>query len=538
MPGPWEKYQKVGAGPWEKYQTVEVPKRPEDTYLESAALGAAQGASFGLADEVEGGVKAIKDVLGSDYKLGDALGRYRVNRDGARAKYEKARQDNPSVYTTGEVAGSAATALVPGLGWLNAAKGAKTAAVLGKAATGGAIAGFGTSNADLTKGEVGSAAEDVGMGAGAGILGHGIVSGAGKLARTLTPTTVAKKLSNVFLNTPEELTETYIKNKEGVLNAPRRFELAGEYQGILDKLKGEVTEGSQASRQILRDEGNSIPGADIAALLKSKADELATRSEGVWDDPQQLAAYKWLQDNAEKYGQVEVPLSTNRVKDTLQSIDRSVDFETAPGKFSSIDSQIKGDVRSKIDELLKSQSPAYADQMKGVAADAQLLNQASEVAKSPQGLANIFRRLETDQYGGGQAPRETLEQLDKRMGSDILEKARLSNSREAFDKSITNGSRNVNFFSNMLKDIPVVKYAAPIMGGTVDKYGRKMTMGAVDTAVWLNQKFASGDLKGYADAATSLMEQAKKGNPQAVLTFQMLSQSNPEALKYLEGADQ
>lgn len=555
MPGPWEKYQKKGSGPWEKYRSVEVPAAPARTMLESAGAGALQGASFGLADEVEGGLKAARDVMGDQYRYTDLLDRYRANRDTSRAAYEKARQDNPASYATGEIGGGVATAFVPGLGWMNAAKGAKAATVAGKAALGGSISGFGLSDADITKGDIAQSAEDTAVGAGAGLLGQGIVSGASKAIKAIP--SLPKKMASVFLNTPEEITETYIKNPVGVRTAPKRFELAGEYEGVLDRLKGEVKEGSQASRDILSSEGAKIKGSEISGLLGKRADEIAARSEGVMDDPETLAAYKWLRENQGKYSPksegppsplldaagnpipsapMDLELSTNRIKDTLQGIDRSTDFETAPGKFSRINDVIKKGARSDIDDLLKSRSPAYAQQMEGVAKDTQLLSEASDVAKSPQGLANLFRRIETDQYGAGQVPRETIEALDKRMGSNILERAKLSNAREAFDKSATNGSRNVNLFSNVLKKLPwgIGDVAGPIAGATVDKFGRNMTMGAVDTAVKLNQIFQRGDVQSYVQAAKPLIEAAKQGNPGAILTFQMLSQSNPEALRYLE----
>ncbi len=535
MPGPWEKYQKVGSGPWEKYKTFEAPKRPEKTMVESGLHGAAQGATMGYADELEGALKGAYDVTFGDSKLGQIAERYRANRDTARGRYEKARQDNPGSYLAGEVAGGVGTAFLPGFGWANAVKGASTAAKIGTAAKVGAVAGLGQSTADITKGQLGKAAEDTATGAAIGGVTQGVLSGIGAGLKHLTPTNAARKMSNVFLNTPEEITETYIKNPEGVLSAPKRFELAGQYDDVIAKLKGEVQEGSQASRNILTQEAQTVKGAEIASILNSKADDIAARAEGIMDDPETLAAYKWLKDRAGMYAEKgDADLSTNRVKDILQSIDRSVDFETAPGKFGKIDDTVKKGVRSDVDYLLKGRSPAYAEQMKGVAEDTRLLNEASDIARTPQGLANVFRRLQTDQYGGGQVPREVLERLDKRMGTDILEQAKLSTAREAFDKSVTNGSRNVNFFSNLMKDVPVVKYAAPIVGGTVDKYGRKLTMGAVDTAVKLNKLYQSQGVQSFIEAAQPVIDAARKGNPSAILTFQMLSQSNPEALRYLD----
>lgn len=544
-------YQDLGFEKEEDHSDLGFEREPQPikpTKLESGLLGAAQGASFGFADELEGALRAGRDVITGPSKLSEFPERYRARRDAARADYERARGENPGSFTTGEVAGGVGTAFIPGLGWANAGK----AGMLAKMAQGakvGALQGLGTSDADVTKGDSGNAIEDTLSGAATGAGTAGLLDRIGATLKGITPSSVAKKLSSVFLNTPEEITDTYIKNPQGVLNAPRRHELAGEYQGLLDKLKGEVTEGSQASRDILRNEGRVIKGNEIQDILGSEASNIAKRSEGVMDDPSRSAAYSWLKNLEEKYGPIDPEkisrnsgqmledgqrdLSTNRVKDILQTIDRSVDYETAPGKFGKIDEGIKKNVRSKIDELLKRESPAYTEQMKQVASDTGLLKDASDVGKSPQGLANIFRRIETDQYGGGQVPRDVLEKFGNRMGTDLLEKAKLSNAREAFDKSVTNGSRNVNFFSNALKEVPIVKYLAPVLGGTVDKYGRKMTMAAADAAMKLDQVLQQKGPQEFMQNAAPLIEAAQKGNPSAILTFQLLSKSNPQALKYL-----
>lgn len=551
MPGPWEKYQKVGAGPWEKYKSLEVTPTPEQPMAESAIKGALQGASFGYADELEGGVKAVRDVMSDKHRIADLLDRYRANRDVSRGEYEKARQDNPASYTSGEVAGTIGTAFVPGLGWANAAKGATTFAKLLVALKAGGAAGFGTSTADVTKGDLGNALEDTAVGAGLGAGTQGLLSGAGALVKGFTPTNVAKKLSNVFLNTPEEITETYIKNPAGVKNAPAPFELAQNYQKALERLKNETVEGSQASRAILSKEGQQVGGNELAELLQKRDDDIVARMEGVWDDPEQLAAHKWLSDKAAKLREPGIVaddalglspeetqrmLSTNRVKDMIQGIDRTTQFETKAGEFNKIDDLVKKGARSDIDSLLKERSPAYAEQMKEVAKDAGLLEEATEVAKSPGALANAFKRIERDQTGSGYFPRDVIGRVDDRLGTDFLEQAKLSNAKDAFDKSVTNGSMNVNKFSNMLKKLPggIGDVAGPLLGGTVDKYGRKMTMGAVDTAVSLNKLLQSGAVQDFQAQAKPLMDAVRKGDPTAVLTFQMLSQSNPDALKYLE----
>ena len=59
-------------------------------------------------------------------------------------------------------------------------------------------------------------------------------------------------------------------------------------------------------------------------------------------------------------------------------------------------------------------------------------------------------------------------------------------------------------------------------------------MQAVDAAASLDQFLQRGDVQSYVKAARPLVEAAKAGNTTAALTFQLLSQSNPQALKYLD----
>lgn len=148
-------------------EKVEGPSK-----IESGIRGLAQGATFGLADEVTGAVGSLKSLF-TDEKLGDA---YRRERDESRENYDKAEKENPGTY----IAGQLASALIPGTGALGTIGRAGEAAsigtkLIGAAKTGaalGGLQGLGSSTADLTKGDVKAAAEDTATGAAiGGVLG-------------------------------------------------------------------------------------------------------------------------------------------------------------------------------------------------------------------------------------------------------------------------------------------------------------------------------------------------------------------------------
>lgn len=177
MAKPWEKYSGAPAAaaaaskPWEKYGgSGEMPMLapPPVSPVESAARGAAQGASLGFADEAAGGLDYLKQALGQISKGGmltnsDALGSaYTGGRDESRANYDAAQKANPSTYLAGQLAGSLAVPAGP-------AGIAQTAAL-------GGVQALGNSEANTASG----LAADTALGAGLGGVVGGVSSLAGK----------------------------------------------------------------------------------------------------------------------------------------------------------------------------------------------------------------------------------------------------------------------------------------------------------------------------------------------------------------------
>ena len=159
----------TGKDPFDSLPVVHQVTQPDQGFspLESAGLGAIQGATLGYGDEAEGALRAGTDALAGKNLNQSLTDLYTKYRDLARQRNELAEKQNPKSYFAGQLGGGAATAFVPGLGELN----------LGKAAAVGAAAGLGSSNADLTKGEIGKAALDTGIGAGIGAASYGVTKG-------------------------------------------------------------------------------------------------------------------------------------------------------------------------------------------------------------------------------------------------------------------------------------------------------------------------------------------------------------------------
>ncbi len=542
--------------------------RQKYTAVESAGRGAAQGGSLGFVDEAVGAVKAIPGAMASvmnpqkAFSLSDLVQSYKAGRDEYRKGDALAKQDNPGSYTGGEIAGSIASSALP-LGGV--AKGTSLGQKVLGAAKIGAAQGLGTSNSDLTDGNLEGAVKDTLGGAATGATVQSVISPLAAVIKGITPTNLAKKAANIVLNTPEELTAQYIANPNAIKTAPRIFEVGRSFEeSALPALQKLTTEGSAASRKILDKEGVTFNGSEIAAKAQEIGDRIEKNLQGINDDPQKLAALAWVRKIQNEFSPTITPgqkqntgfldlqgnpiikdipkvveekvISANRLKDSIQSIDRNTEYQIAPGQFAKIDDSVKKELRGEFDAFLK-KSPAYTAQMAETADNAKLLNEARGLAGSDKGFTNVFKKVQTDKYGTGQLPLDVLENVDKKLGTTYLIDSKNAMIREAFDKSITNGSMNVNKFTGLLKDVPVLKRIGPIVGAVVDKYGRPLTMRAVDLAIKLEQQFQRPNIKDYIDAARPIVELAKQGNPTAIVTFQILSEMNPQSVRALQSQD-
>lgn len=150
----------------EELKTLGLPLNPGGGIgeIEAAALGAGQGATLGFSDEAAAAMDWLAGKLGVGNPLATRLGEpetYKEFREYYRRRLAEAQRQNPKSYGAGRLAGAVA---VPGSG-------------LAATVAQGAAAGVGESEADLTKGEVGGALADAGVGGATGAVGFG----AGKL---------------------------------------------------------------------------------------------------------------------------------------------------------------------------------------------------------------------------------------------------------------------------------------------------------------------------------------------------------------------
>lgn len=507
----------------------QMQKAPTKSPVESAVRGAAQGVTMGFADELSGAANAAGKTFFGDKKLADIGDTYRQERNLSRSEFEKARADNPGYFTAGEVGGSVGSAFIPGLG---IAKGTKLMGTLGKAAGLGALQSAGLSAADLTKGDVGKFSEDVAAGALTGAAVQGAFTGAGKVLSGLTPKNLAKKSANVLLGAPEEAMERYIKDPKAIQNADNVSDLAKKLQETVDVLQNRAVSGSKASREILKESGKKINSLEISKILQDKADEITASFEGVAGSAEKVKARDFLINEAKKYSENNIDLSASRIKDLVQDLQGRANYDVAPGQFNSFGSSVAKEMRRKIDSLLK-EDKNYAEAMKLVAKDADLLSRLSPKVRDTDRAKNLIRNIGK---GKKEDALNLMAEIDTQLGTDFVNAIQNSVAKESMKKGAMNGSRNVNLYKAIADmgqktNIPLAGQAGALIGATVDKYGPEVAQKAVDLAVSIERLGQSQYLSGVKTAMSKILGFARRGDPAAVLTFQLLDQPRPDLIQ-------
>lgn len=307
---------------------------PEISQTESGVRGAAQGASLGLADEITGGLGAAYDVSPfGNSPIDQLVERYRQNRDESRAAYDAAKKANPKTYLGGEIGGGLATMLVPGLG---VAKGAKLAQAIKTGALAGGIAGFGGSNADLTKPDIGNYASAAGSTAGGAALGAGT---AGLFHTVFNPSTAANDIAVAAAKehlraTPkvagylgDELNNVAQESLQA--GAIQPFSKAKDTAQRLENLVEEVGAVKGDAVNALSENGASVDPKKWINNLNGVADDL--HNKGAIPEAKRLRTL--IQEYADEYlGKGDIPLNKlenvksyfqNRAKSAYQNRDVS-----------------------------------------------------------------------------------------------------------------------------------------------------------------------------------------------------------------------
>lgn len=261
-------------------ETAAPAPRPVPGRGEAAYRGAVQGATMGFGDELAGAAGApilqlyrkylaakgvhltpqaaaeaeAAGIHGPQNTGPDLIDEYRAIRDQERGKNAAAESAHKGYYVGGNLAGAALTApLLPGGATKSLGGAIKAGAALG------AANGLGSSDADLTRGDVGSALLDSGIGSAAGGAAGALGYGAGKVVRGLVNGAIKPTEAAQLLRAKGVPLTAGQMNPGGFLS---KIEEAGQHSALGGH---EIAEAQAAAREgwqnAALNEGRPIPGA-------------------------------------------------------------------------------------------------------------------------------------------------------------------------------------------------------------------------------------------------------------------------------------
>ena len=252
--------------------------------------GAAQGATFGFADEIAGGLEAA---------FTDKT--YDQARDESRTAHKAAREEHPLTYGGAELGGGVLTALVPGMG---IARGAGLAANIARGAGSGIASGIGHSEGK----DVAEIARDAGVsGLVGGAVGGTLGYGAGRLLKGAQERIDKRTLTDLGQRATKTMRDRMADNApatrrvaekyglvDDVARDPKKLEAA--VRGPRSKAGAVIARAYEAADTVIPD---GIDVQNVTTAMHGVADRLmknaATRADA-------RAVFKIADDVIETYG--------------------------------------------------------------------------------------------------------------------------------------------------------------------------------------------------------------------------------------------
>lgn len=485
--------------------------KPEISKLESFAQGAGQGASMGFGDEgagmLQAAVKKGKDALtgASGQGFWDA---YRKARDIYRAKAHEAQDANPKTYMGGEFAGAAATAPLMG------------EATMGKMAALGALQGLGSSEADLTKGDVGGAVRDTAIGAGVGAVGGAVGEGVQNILNPDVMEGVAKKagmralgFTKRFLNSPDKLAKArnvaQTMLDEGVITPGASANDMSTHIATLIKNSGENIGNFLKSQGTGYETQSAVDAIDALRPAKANGERLVGGAYDKMNDILDKAV-----ETIQAHGDVIPFQEANSVKSLLQDLVNwnSTKMESALGR------KIAGAMRQSIDDTLEkvARNPLVmgTEEVLGTPGGKEIMGDKVFRAITPEEGQARFQGFRKDKkvYGAAQ---EAQDAMANRISSEQGNKA------VGLTDNILGGTIAAGEIA--AGHAPVGGVAAVVGKKMVERYGAQTT---ASTADWMAKTLRKSP-QILGKYARPLLDAAQKGIQQLGIAHWVLSNTDP-----------
>ena len=296
MSGPWEKYKasSTSGKPWEKYGN----SAQEPGVLATAVGKLASGGSYGLIDELSGGLEAggqaigVKGLGGKFKDMGlteegptldyDTLSKaYKTGRNTERKSQSEMKEAHPWLSGISEFAGGMA---IPVGG------AATLAGRVGTSAGLGALTGYGMSEDESLTGQASDALQGAVLGGALQYGGEKVLAPAlKKLGSMANNAKISQKVGKIFAGVPEEHTAEYLAQK-GKISARPDIEIMDDLASRYDtsssaydaaklKLEGQKS-ALNTTKQALGQQLQEERFASRNSLLDAKQ-ELAEKIQGI-----------------------------------------------------------------------------------------------------------------------------------------------------------------------------------------------------------------------------------------------------------------
>ena len=426
MKDEWDEFPELGkALPKARAPKGEqVREELQGTWGRDITRAAAQGATFGLADEGEAALRAAFGGGGYDDTLANI-----------RAENMAFRQQHPAL-SYGVDFGAGLLTNLPGGKWLgetleNAPRAVRFAV---PGAAGGALAGFGYSEADSMSGQLTDAAQGAGMGAGLGLLLDPLARGAGWTLGKMA--TIPSKLARWGAEMPQD---TALKTV-GRVARQSGFD-AGDLQRSLDELGPEAVPAD--ANETMRMLGEASANRTIAGR-QAAADVL---------EPRQLGQQRRIMDA--------LRITSRKDMSVLDFLDEATDLRKAASepaytamREAGLDFDAVPGARDKLKELFNRPTMKSALRVaRRKAADQGVMppETAAAGAAPPTGMAAVDARLADEGY----------QQALRRMSGDLTIGGGVAYVRDRNGNIINRtGSTNPSWFQDL--DAPVREVQAAV----------------------------------------------------------------------------
>lgn len=199
----------------------------------------------------------------------------------------------------------------------------------------------------------------------------------------------------------------------------RLQQLSGDVYDTIKKLKTDVQSKSGQALETLNRSDAKVDLAGVYSQIDNTIDRLkAAGTDDALSVAQKLQDYK-ARIMTQNWAKIDAP----GAKKLIQGLDQITEYSPMAGAFDKAKNSAFKGIRAALDDSLKGSVPEYAQQMKGVAQDASLLERVSEFGDK-QTAAGLLNRLESPNQMERAA---ALKELGKRYGVDFVEAARTEN---------------------------------------------------------------------------------------------------------------